>query len=893
MQVIYKNIVLIQVFVAFATIFNISVVPNAASAKHFSISLTHDTIPVVKKDTIPTKIKDTTTIKTFNVNASKDSLDAPIDYSASDSMVILIPEEQIILYSRGTIKYKEFDVNANKIIFDQGSNILKAYALTDSTNTVIERGRFTEGQSKSQFDSLVYNMKSKKGIVTNTFTKIDEIFANFEVAKQKDSITTFAKNAIITTCNLDDPHFGFTTKRLKYINKKLFVTGFVQPIFEGVKLPIGLPFGIFPQRPASRHSGFLAPQFAVNDQLGVGLEGLGWYHVFNDYVDLTARSNLYSYGSWNVFLTPMYRKRYRYNGGLNISLQKSRANFKSDPDFSKTFTFNVGWNHTVDPKVRPGTTFTASVNAGSSKFNNFIPNNAVRNFNNQLNSSINYSKTFGTKANVSVTGSHSQNANTGDFNVNLPDVNFLYNTIYPFASKNGTSSKWYEKLGIGLQSRIFSNTKFNDTISKNANSINNNSVFNQIAKNWQWGASHSIPIALSLPSLGPFQITPGVSYEERLYSLKTVKNYNDLTKRIDTVSKKGIFTARQMSFNLNANTALFGTANFAKGKINAMRIVMRPTVGFSYTPDFNSKNFYEARTDTSQRLTRFSTFEGSGNSPIGGYKSGNINFGLDNNFEIKVRSKKDTANGGLKKVKIIDGFGLNTGYDIFKETQKLSPLSIYLRSTLFDKINMNLSGTVNPYVLDNAGYATDKYAWQNGKFKLGTLQNLQFNASTSFEGKKKDDTKKDNDKDHKHDNTQTLSLDEQQQQLEYIRSNPGEFVDFNIPWKIDLSLSVNLNNRQITENGITRTQSDITSGVTINGDVSLTQKWKIGYNGSVNINLKKVEFFTMFLSREMHCWQFNVNITPIGPQRSFNISISPKSGLLKDLKINRSRFFSN
>ena len=271
-----------------------------------------------------------------------------------------------------------------------------------------------------------------------------------------------------------------------------------------------------------------------------------------------------------------------------------------------------------------------------------------------------------------------------------------------------------------------------------------------------------------------------------------------------------------------------------------------------------------------------------------GYESGY----LDNNLEIKVRSKKDTVNGGIKKVKLIDGFGISSGYDIFKDSLKLAPFALYLRSTLFDKININLSGTLNPYLKNAAGFTLNQYAWQNGKFNIGKLESLTLNASTTFEGAKKEGHK-DDDKDHKHKNEQTLSLDEQQQQLNYIRANPGEFVDFNIPWKIDLSLTVSLDNTQETRNGTTTYKKNIRAAVQLSGDVSLTEKWKIGYNGSVNLKEKKVELFTMFLSREMHCWQFNINITPIGPQRSFNIAINPKSGLLKDLRINRSRFFSN
>jgi LPS-assembly protein len=900
----YKNINLILPLILLTVFLTLVSSKNAARPLNFSIPLTYDTIPTPKTDTIPKRI-DTTAkvseVKTFDVKSSKDSLDAPVDYNATDSMVIMVPEQKIILYSKTGVKYQDFDVTAEKIVFDQSNNMLTAYAKTDSTGSITERGKFTQGigdnASKNQFDTLQFNMKTQRGLVKNTFTKMDEMFANIQIAKKKDSVTTFGKNAVITTCNYDDPHFGFATKKLKYINKKLIVTGPVQPVFEGIKLPIGLPFGIFPQR-QGRHSGFLPPQFAVNDQLGVGLEGLGWYHVFNDYIDVTVRSNLYSYGSWNLYLTPVYRKRYRYNGGLNFSIIKNRQNFPGDPDFNKQLAFQIGWNHAVDPKVRPGTTFNASVNAGSSKFNSLIPNNVTRNFNNSLNSSISYSKTFRDKASLTAAANHNQNAVSGDFNVTLPSLTFIYNTVYPFAKENGTGNKWYEKLGIGLSSDVSSTTRFNDTISNTPQPVGapKQGITDQVLRNWQWGVRHSIPIVLSLPSLGPFQIAPSVSYAENWYPNKSRLQYNTLTKKLDTTINKGFYTARQMSFGLSFNTALFGTATFKNSSVKAIRNVMRPTVGFSYLPNMNKNNYYTTTVDTTNRMQKFSVFALTG---IGGFtseRSASLTFGIDNNLEMKVRNKKDTTQGATKKIKLIDGYGINGSYDFMADSLKLSILSLNVRGNLFDKINVTINGSLDPYEKNENGISIDKYVWQNGKFKLGTLSNMSVSASTSFQGKeKKPKDKEGEDDDHNEPVQNTLTLDEQQAQLNYIRNNPGEFVDFNIPWKIDLSLSYNRSRTPAIRgaDGVYRSTTTNTASLSLNGDVSITPKWKLGYNGIVNISNKQFEYFTMFLSREMHCWQLNINVTPIGPQRSFNITINPKSGILRDLKINRSRYFSN
>jgi LPS-assembly protein len=834
-------------------------------------------------DTVPKKI---TTTDTFNIKTSKDSLDAPIDYKASDSMVVLIKQEKIILYNKGNLIYKDNNIDADKIIFDQKTNLLTAYGERDSLGEIINQGRFTQGENKGSFDSLTFNMKNQVGTSSRVFTKTGELFVNSEKSKKADSITTFGKNNTISTCNLDEPHFGFKARKLKYVQDKVIVTGAIQPVFEGVPIPLGLPFGIFPQR-KGRHSGFLAPQFAVNERLGLGLEGLGWYHVFNDYVDVIARSNLYSFGSWNLFVTPTYRKRYKYNGSLTLSLQRTRNAFKGDPDFSKATTFNVSWNHTMDSKVRPGVSFSANVNAGSSKYNQNIPNNPFVNVNNQLNSSIAYSKQFKDKANLTITGGHNQNTITKQVNINLPDVNFNLNTIYPFENKEGVGkSKWYEKLGIGLNSNVKTAVVFYDTV---------NNIVKRILDTFQWGATHSIPIQLSLPSLGPFQVTPNIGYDEKWYSMKNLRSWNNTTNKIDTAIERGFFTSRNFSFGVSFATALFGTANFGKNsRLRAIRHVLRPTANISYTPKTNSKYFYNLQIDTAKNFIPVSVFDGNFIGAPSNNQGANLGFQVDNNLEMKWRKKgTDTSQGEEKKIKILDGFGFSGSYNFLADSFPLTPITLYARTNLFEKIDINITGSLDPYERNKQGFATKRFAWQGEKFSLGSITSASVSVGTRLQSQRKDQGKEEGEDKHNNDYQQTLTMDEQQQALNYINSNPAEFVDFNIPWSATLDFSYTYGRSLVnTPTGYTYAVNTNTN-VRFGGDVSVTPKWKAGYNGFFDISNRKLTQFTMFFTREMHCWQLSINVVPVsaGGFRSFNITINPKSSLLRDLRINRSRFF--
>ncbi|MBK8311539.1 MAG: LPS-assembly protein LptD [Chitinophagaceae bacterium] len=400
-------------------------------------------------------------VDTFTLKISKDTLTAPLKYEAADSAVILVGEKKVLLYGKTKTQYQDIELTAPQVEVDQKTQIVTAVNAKDSTGAVIETAHFKSGESEFTSDTIRYNFKSQIGLTKNTYTQQGEFLVIGEVAKKVNETTTFIKRARFTTCLLDEPHFDFVTPKMKVINQKLAVSGPAHLEFEGVPIPIYLPFGIYPLS-QGRHSGFIPPQFANNEQFGLGLEGVGYYKVLSNYWDVRVMGNIYSYGGWSVNVNPTYRKRYRYSGAFSINMQTTKINFKGDPDFLKNRTFNINWNHSVDGKSRPGTSFSASVNAGSTKYNQLTPNNVQLNFQNQLGSSIAYSKSWiGKPYNLTLSANHNQNNVTRLINVSLPDAGFTVNTLYPFQSKNAVGTpKWYEKLGIGYNGNFRNQISF-------------------------------------------------------------------------------------------------------------------------------------------------------------------------------------------------------------------------------------------------------------------------------------------------------------------------------------------------------------------------------------------------------------------------------------------------
>ena len=884
--------------------------------KSFYKTLTADTVPIKKKiplkpvivksaaipdtiktDTIPSAniydsngVRTFQKIDTFNIKFSKDSLDGPVAYHADDSLVMDVPGNKIILYGKkSNVKYQDNELKAPGIIFDQNTGLVTASLLRDSTGKVISSPSFKQKEMTTVSDSIVYNMKTNKGLTKGTYSQQGEMYIYGEKIKKVDTSVFYAYQARLTTCNLDTPHFAFISKKIKFINKKFAVTGPVHPEFEGIPIPIVIPFGIFPMS-QGRHSGLIAPAFNANAQLGIALEGLGYYKVLSENFDATIRATLYSYGSWTMLLSPRYYKRYHYQGNFSLDVQQIKTSFKGDPDYNLAKTFNIRWTHSSDTKARPGVSFSANVNAGSSSFNRYVPNSPNRNFSNQLNSSISYTKTWKDKPfNIAVIANHNQNTNSKSINITLPDVSFNVNTLYPFRRPEAVGKlKWYENVGVALNTNAKNQTFFSDDTAR----TKGKSISSQAADNMQWGATHSIPITLSLPPLGPLQVAPGISYSERWYQQKIYQRWNDTARKVDTSISKGFYAARQMAFSMGVSTRIFGMFGFGKNShVKAIRHELRPQISASYTPNMNGKYYYDLQSDTFGTKTRANDFSNNTiTQAFGEGQFGGLSFSLDNILQMKVKDKKDTSAEATKKVTLLDGLSIGGAYNFLQDSFQLSSLSLSARTNLFDKINITASGSLDPYQNDTTGRRVNELVWKDKLLTLGRLTGGSLSISSQFQG---GDKKKQEDKTKSLRNAVNpytgLPVTDEQAEAAYISNNPADFVDFSIPWSVNVGYSLRFNsvfNRLKKKYDI-----EMSSDMNFSGTLSLTPKWQVGLNGIYNFSTNQLGMISVSISREMHCWQMSINLSPVGTQRFFSIVISPKSALLRDIKVNRTRNF--
>lgn len=856
--------------------------------------LVKDTIPVLKpqiKDTIPAT-KDSTFRPdsvlsihhdTIPYRLAKNALTAPVEYEAEDSLVLDVRHKIATLYGKAATQYQDNDIKSPVISFEQESGDITASMTLDSAGNVIARPSYKSQDFVSQSDSFRFNMKSGKGLTKGTYTQQGEMYVYGQAIKKVSDDVFYALRGSFTTCNLDTPHFAFISNKIKFVTNKVAISGPVHPEFEGVPIPIYLPFGIYPLS-QQRHSGLLAPNFTTNIQRGLGLEGLGYYKILGEYWDVIFRTSIYSYGGWSFNLNPRYSKKYHYNGNLSLDVQHFNFNFKGDPDFTKNRSFNIRWSHNADTKSRPGVTFSANVNAGSSSYNAFVPNNPMLNIQNSMSSSIRYGKTWkGSPFNLTLAANHNQNTNLNQITVDLPSLNFSMSTIYPFRKKEKTGeAKWYENIGLGYQVNANTSSTFYDTLKK--------SIFQQIADTLRWGAQHNVPISLSLPPMGVLQLSPGVSFRETWFQVKSTNYYNAAKDTMFTKIQKGFYTARQMSFSLSASTRIFGmlTSTRKNSKFVALRHELRPSLSASYQPDLQKNNYYYL-TDSTGRRTLYPYFDSRYNlyGPFSPGQFGGLSYSIENNLSMKLRNKKDTGEAALKKISILDAFSISGSYNFLADSLKFSPISMNASTNLFNKLSISAFAGFDLYQKDSLGHTINRLIWKDRPISLGRLNNANISLSTSFQGGNKKTGESGGLKPTGYQPGNGYTMDEFDQEAAYINSHPGEYADFNIPWSLNLSYSLTVSKNYLVGFGY---QSRLSQNLNLGGTLNLTPKWQMGVQTYYNITQGSLDPLSLTLSRDLHCWQMSISVG-VGRNRFFSIAISPKSPILRDLRINKTESF--
>lgn len=802
------------------------------------------------------------------VKAKKSEIDFPVDYQSKDSSDVDMKNRKAYLFGEAEVSYGDIVLTADYIMIDFSDNSVYACGRTDSAGNVVGKPVFVQGEETFKADTIRYNFKSKKAIIKEVTTEFEGSYLHGGITKRQDNNQIHLIDGKFTTCNLDHPHFYFNISKAKMIPDDKIVSGPAFLVIEDVPLPLGIPFGFFPNKKGST-SGIIFPEFGEEQNRGFFLRRGGYYFAINDYVDLLLSGDVYSKGSYALYARSNYKKRYKMSGSFDLSYNSNKFGYRDLDNYRVDRLYRVMWKHSQDPKARPNSTFSADVNISSSAYDRWNSYNDASYMNTNKTSSISYSKIWpNTPFSLSVAMKQSQNSTDSTVNISLPDMSFNMSRIYPLKRKNMVGKqRWYEKIGISYSA-----------VMTNQVHVREDSLLNIGFQNLNNGIKHSIPINTTLKLFKQINITPSFQYTERWYTKELNRVWQPDSAGAVTGSLQSDYAARfsrvwDYQASVGANTTIYGMFNFKGGPVKAFRHVINPSVNFSYLPDFGLPRYgyyddyyriqYNNNTGQYDSVSYvYSVFEGLpyGTPARGG--SGSVNFNLGNSFEMKVRNRADTITGE-KKIKLLESLSFSTSYNIMSDSLNWAPVNMTGRTSL-GKLNINFSSLFDPYAITLDEY--DKPVRINRAALTENGSIIRLTSANVSVGLNLNSTKKGTEK---------------KEATSQLYGYPDNYVDFSMPWNLRVSYNFWYAKPYF--------ESKITQSLQITGDINITGKWKIAVTTGWDFVANKVTYTSINIYRDLHCWEASLNLVPFGTYKQYSFQINVKSAMLQDLKLTKKR----
>ncbi len=869
----------------------------------------NNTNPANQPDTV------NTANQTAKTGQKPNQIDDVIKYKANDS-IVLFGNGTAFLHGDTEINYQQITLKADYVKVKIDSSMVYAKGTQNEEGEMIGEPVFSEGEASYNSKELSYHLKTKKGYIRHVVTQEGEGYIISEQTKKSPDNLFCMTGGKYTTCeDHDHPHFYLSISKGKVSPGKYVVTGPAHLVIADVPLPIAIPFGFFPFT-SKYSSGILMPNFTDEMTRGFGLTNGGYYFAINDYMDLELKGDIYTKGTWALSATTGYVKKYKYRGNFSISYREDVTGEKDMPDYSKANNMSIRWSHSQDQKANPNFTFSSSVNFSTSGYNRSNVNSYYRpelNSENTKSSSVSFTKRFPNIPSLSLSGSVNINQRTKDstINLSLPNINIAYSRFYPFKRKNPVGKeRWYEKISMSYSGAF-------------ANSINtkeNKLLTSSFSRDWQNGMRHSIPVSASFNVLKFINISPSFNYTERWYLRSIEKSWDNTAQREVRDTTDGFYRVFDFNMGVSASTKLYGfyipIRSIFGDKIDRIRHVITPSIGFGYTPDFGAPNwgYYDTYTRSVRSSSNpdvftdsdiiYSKFEGSLYGSPGRGKSGSINFSLGNNLEMKLRNDKDTTGKEpFKKISLIDNLNIGGSYNLAADSMRWSNFSTSLRLKLSQSYSLSLSTSFDPYMfaLNSSGnpVRVNQLRWNNGKFPrfqgTSTSFSYTFNNDTfkKLFGKDDGNTTPAGEGETPLSGTEdgaeeeTLQPDANKQGQKQLMASEDGYAKVTIPWSLSFNYSVRYGNTNVFNKDKMEYEMDFTHNLSINGSITLTPNWRITGNSSYDFKVKQFTYTSISVNRSLHCWNMSASIVPFGVYKSYNFHIGVNASMLSDLKYDK------
>ena len=842
------------------------------------------------------------------MRARSNGIDAPVKYSAEDSLVYDAESGTAYLYGNSKVDYENMKLTSDKVHMNLDKSTVRATGTIDSTAEGGIKGKpvFTMGKDEYKSDTMAFNFKSKKGLIKGVYTEQQDGFLSGEVGKRDSTGSIYLQHGRYTTCDKPHPDFYIALSRAKVRPGKDVVFGPAYLVVADVPLPLAIPYGFFPFS-KKYSSGFIMPSYGDESDRGFYLRDGGYYFAISDKWDLKLLGEIYTKGSWGVSAASNYRKRYRYSGSFLFSYQDSKTGDKGLPDFAEQESFKIQWNHRQDPKANPYSSLAASVNFATSSYER---NNLNSMYNPQTltqstrTSSVSWSTGFSSIGlSLSATTNLAQNMRDSSIQITLPDLNISLSRFYPFKRKHLVGKeRWYEKISMSYTGQL-------------ANSISTKEdklLHSNLIKDWKNAFQHTIPVQANFTLFNYINVTPSFNFTDRMYSKKVTRGWdNTLQKEVVRDTTYGFHNVYNWSMNVGASTKLYGfwvpNRKLFGDKIQAIRHVITPQVTFSYSPNFGARRYgyYDSYqyTDASGnvKLVEYSPYQDELYSVPGKYKTEMISWDVSNNIEMKIKSDKDTT--GYKKISIIDELGASMSYNAAADYHRWSDLSMRLRLKWWKNytFSMNAQFATYAYELDANGkpYVGNHTEWGYGRLPRfqGMSQNFSFTLNPEklkkWFGRKddKDDDKVSVDSDGPDTNIES-NMDDDLEKGKYAakkkRGNIAEtdddgYMSFNMPWSLTIGYGITM--RENTAGRFNtkkmRYPYKFTQTLNFSGNIRISDGWNINFSSGYDFENHAMSMTTASLSRDLHCFNMSASVV-LAPYTSYNFTFRCNAATLTD-----------
>lgn len=850
---------------------------------------------------------DSTAIDTTATDSAKrkPGIDAPVDYECTDSLVYDAETRLVHLYGKAQVKYMDMTLNAAKITMNMDSSMVRAAGERDTAGILQDKPVYSQGSDNYHSELMAFNFKTKKGYITNVETTQGDGFMQSQHSKRAADGTLYLEHAKYTTCDAKHPHFYIALSRAKVRPGKESVFGPAYLVVADVPLPLAVPYG-FLSFNKKYSSGFIMPSYGDETSRGFYLRDGGYYFAINDYMDVKALGEIYTKGSWGLSAETNYRKRYRYNGNFYISFLRTVDGEKNMPDYAVTKSLKVQWTHSKDAKASPNTTFSARVNFASE---NYERSNLESMYNplaytqSTRASSVSFSHTFPSIGlNIAGSTNLTQSLRDSSVSMTLPDLSISLNRFYPFRRKHQAGKeRWYEKISMS----------YTGSLSNSINTKEDKLFKSNLVKDWRNGMQHRIPIDATFQVFKYINISPQFSLRDIMYTNRVMRSWDETTQKEVADTTYGFYNLYDWSLGVSANTTLYGFykpwRKLFGDKIIAVRHVFKPSVSFSYAPDFTSSHYgYQrtyVKTDANGEVSTvtYSPYSGGIYSYPSGTKQGMITMSVSNNVEMKVKSDRDTT--GERKISIIDELYGALSYNMAAETRPWSNLNTRIRLKLTKNYTFSMAAVfaTYAYAFDKNGrvVTSDRTEWSYGRF--GRFQGMSQNLSYTFNNEtlsklfsrrsdrstaSNDETDTDTDTD-----AEDANIDPDQrnakkggkQKKQKAKVDEDGYLRFSLPWSFTVSYGISMAEDRSKQINVRRMRYPYSFTQTMNfsGYLRIAEGWNISFTSGYDFNYHELSMTTASVSRDLHCFEMSCSVV-LRPYSSFNFTFRARANELAD-----------